>query len=228
MPNDHPAKAYILQRQIPANFHKLLRWTEDFGTLARKFRPDGSYSKLVAEPRIVIPFLDENRHILALQGRSINPQAEVRYITLKVHENAPKIFGLDRHQKHERTYVTEGPFDSIFLPNALAVAGSDLACPQIPKDAVLIFDNEPRKPQTIQKMLKAAEDGFAVCIWPEGLHEKDINDMILAGRSPEHVQQIIDNHTFTGRTAIRNINFWRRVEVKPATYNNTTRYYKCQ
>jgi hypothetical protein len=214
LPDNHPAKVYIMNRKIPASFHKSLYWAEDFAALAQKFRPDGTYNKLVSEPRIVIPSLDENGNILALQGRSINPECPVKYITAKTADAAPKLFGLHRHQKHERTYVTEGPFDAMFLPNALSIGGSDLACPQVPKDAVMVFDNEPRRPQTVMKMLKAAEDGFAVCVWPEYLQQKDINDMILNGRSPEHVKQLIDECTCQGRTAIRRINFWKRVNIQ--------------
>lgn len=56
LPEDHPAKAYILSRQIPMSFHHVLFWTDDFQALARKIRPDGHYDNLVRESRLVVPF----------------------------------------------------------------------------------------------------------------------------------------------------------------------------
>jgi hypothetical protein len=212
LPDQHPARAYILGRQIPASFHDVLFWTEDFAALAQKVRPDGRYDGLISEPRLVIPFLDENHQVMALQGRSLNPGAAVRYMTVKVHEDAPKIYGLHRRRDHSApTYLTEGPFDSMFLPNALAAGGADLTRSLLPDQTVIVFDNEPRKRQTVDKMLKAANDGFAVCVWPEYIEAKDINEMILQGRTQATIRQIIDESTFRGRTAIRRINDWKRV-----------------
>jgi hypothetical protein len=99
----------------------------------------------------------------------------------------------------------------MFLPNGLAAGGADLTRSLLPDHTVIVYDNEPRKRQTVDKMLRAAHDGFAVCVWPDSMEEKDINEMILQGRTQPTIRQFIDESTFRGRTAIRKINEWKRV-----------------
>ena len=47
----------------------------------------------------------------------------------------------------KRVYVTEGPFDSMFVFNSVAMAGSDANVPF--DNAVMIYDNEPRSKEII-------------------------------------------------------------------------------
>jgi hypothetical protein len=212
LPEEHPAKAYIVNRQIPKHFHRVLFWTADFSALARRIRPDGHYDNLVRESRLVIPFLDENYQLAALQGRSLDLDAEIRYMTIKVHDDAPKIYGLHRQLDHSApVYLVEGPFDSMFLPNCLAIGGSDIPASLTRDAAVVIYDNEPRTKQTIEKMLRAVENGFRICVWPDHIFEKDINEMVLGGRTQSTIMKLIDESNYTGRTAIRKINDWKRI-----------------
>lgn len=212
LPNGHPAKAYVLSRQIPPAFHDVLFWTEDFSKLAQSIRSDGRYDNLCRESRLIIPFFDESYQFVALQGRSLDTSAAVRYITIKVHDDAPKVYGF--HRGLDRTlavYVTEGPFDSMFLPNCLSIGGSDVPSALSLENTVLVYDNEPRKQQTVDKMVKAVENGLRVCVWPEHITEKDINEIVLGGRDPSLIKDLIDECTYKGRTAIRRINEWKRV-----------------
>ena len=61
-------------------------------------------------------------------------------------------------------YVTEGPIDSLFLPNSIAVAGSDFK--KIPEDikdnAILVYDNEPRNTEIVKKIEQVIDLGI-VC-----------------------------------------------------------------
>ena len=56
---------------------------------------------------------------------------------------------------------------------------------------VVVYDNEPRNSETVRKIGKAIDKGFKVCIWPQDLEHKDINDMIKAGLTPDQVEAMI-------------------------------------
>ena len=49
-----------------------------------------------------------------------------RYITVMLDESKTKLYGMDRANEQETVYITEGPFDSHFLTNAIAMCGSDV------------------------------------------------------------------------------------------------------
>jgi hypothetical protein len=212
--SDHPASIYIKNRLIPEAFWKQLFWTDDFAALVDKVSPDHQF-KLVKEGRIVIPFLDRDYRLLAIQGRSLDPNAAVRYITIKAYQDAPRIYGMHRlGNAWKRIYVVEGPFDSMFLPNCLAMAGSDIPR-SLPIDKVLIaYDNEPTKEDTRHKLLKAIEKGYRVCIWPDTIQEKDINEMVLAGYIPDKIRKIIDKNSYTGTEAKIKLQMWHNAVGK--------------
>jgi hypothetical protein len=55
---------------------------------------------------------------------------------------------------------------------------------------------------------KNIDQGYKVVIWPQTLQEKDINDMVLAGKN---VTRIIKENTFSGLTAKAKFYSWKRV-----------------
>ena len=205
---DHPARIYIESRRIPKKFMHDLFWTDDFPALVNKVDPTNEFH-LKKEGRIIIPFFDRNRNVMAMQGRSLDPDSEIRYITIKAFEDAPRIFGLDRLAKtFRRIYVVEGPFDSLFLPNCIAMAGSDIPA-EFPTDkTIIVYDNEPRKPDTVEKIRKAIERNYTVCIWPDTIKEKDINQMIQAGYTETGIREIIDTNSYSGLTALSKLQHW--------------------
>jgi hypothetical protein len=76
----------------------------------------------------------------------------------------------------------------------------------------MIFDNEPRNEHIVNRMISAVDKNFNVCIWPESVREgKDINDLIISGKSAGQVQTLIYNNTHSGLTALQNINNWKRI-----------------
>jgi hypothetical protein len=203
----HPARSYLESRQIPQKYYDELYWTDDFPALVQKIDP--TKTDLKKEGRIVIPFFDRDHNLLAIQGRSLDPEALVRYITIKAHENAPRIYGLNRLSKsYKRIYVVEGPFDSLFLPNCIAMAGSDIPAEYPPEKTLIIYDNEPRKPETVEKIRKAIDRNYRVCIWPDNLHYKDINLMIMNGYKESMIQQIVDSNSYTGLEARLKLQHW--------------------
>ena len=217
---DHPARAYLEWRKLPADALKELYWTDDFPSVVDKFIPDHQFA-LMKEGRIIIPFFDNKHQLIAFQGRSqpkydkaldkwIDAPGTVRYITIKENEEASRIFGLHKISliSQERIYCVEGPFDSLFLKNCVAMAGSDIPV-GLPRDrTAVVYDNEPRKEQTVKKIEGAIKMGYTVCIWPENIKEKDINNMVLAGYKPEKVRELIDMSLYSGERAKLELQHW--------------------
>lgn len=216
LPDGHYAKDYVLNRKIPAAHHGSLYYAEDFKKFVEvdmKIEKEGLKEN---DPRLVIPFYDENKNLVAFQGRALG-ESKLRYITVKMQDDNIKLFGLDRidlGDEETKVYVTEGPIDSLFLENAVATADATLtkAANYIDKSKiVLIYDNEPRNKDICRHMEKAIEEHYLIVIWPEMIEEKDINDMILSGFSPDEIQDIISKNTFQNlRAKIEFIN-WKKV-----------------
>lgn len=211
---DHPVKQWVDGRLIPTSSHYKLFYSKKFASWVNSIIPDKFKAEVENEPRLVIPFLDENKKLFGFQGRSFKKNG-LRYITIMLDESKPKIFGMDTVDRTKDIYLVEGPIDSLFIPNAIASAGSDLISQllltDLPKDSmVVIYDNEPRNKEIVKKVEKTIEAGYRVCIWPRSIEHKDINDMVLAGYTPEQVKEIIDECTYSGPTAKLHFALWRR------------------
>ncbi len=157
LPDDHLAKKYISARQIPVHTWSDLRFVPDFKVLVDKLEPENEYALPSGDQRIVIPFYDRQKKLIALQGRSLG-QKGIRYITIKIDKDAPKIYGLDKIDDTKPIYVTEGPFDAMFLDNSLATAGAALTSSYFESfdDVVFIYDNEKRNPSIVKAMTNIA------------------------------------------------------------------------
>lgn len=210
-----PVRQYVLSRKIPEKFHSDLYASPKFKQFTNKQLP-GKFDKkslFYDEQRLLIPFFDVNRNVIAFAGRSLAKDAYLRYINIVLDEAKPKIYGLDRWGQNKRTYVLEGPIDSLFLNNAISSAGGNLISVLRSYDRdqfVICFDNEPMSPSTKHKMKNAIDAGFQVCIWPRSIEEKDINKMILSGLTSEKIENIINENTFKGLTALAALASWSK------------------
>ena len=158
-------------------------------------------------PRIIIP-LYYQKNLVGVQGRSLDSNS-VKYITTIFYDDAPKIYGLDSIRRGAPVFITEGPFDSTFLLNSIALCGADgdvrkwgVSTP------VWVYDNEPRSKEITERISSAITRGDSVVIWPTGIEEKDINDMILAGHD---VQSIVESNTYSGLEANLQFTTWKRI-----------------
>ena len=161
------------------------------------------------EPRLIIPFLKEDGTLFGYQGRSFDPNTNLRYITIML-EDLPKIFGLDTINKNARSYVFEGPLDSLFIPNSIAMAGADVVLDKSFSDVVYILDNEPRNKEIVKRLDSFINKGYNVVIWDNSFKGKDINEMILNGADAEHIKIIIDKRTYKGLEATVELMNWKK------------------
>jgi hypothetical protein len=211
---DHPVKKYIDSRQIPSNLHYKLFYAPKFGAWVNSMIPNKIKIGEKDEPRLIIPFLDQEKNLFGFQGRSFRKDG-VRYITIMLDETKPKVFGLDTIDDSKDIYLLEGPIDSMFLPNAMAAAGGDLSAQieqtgLLKEKIVVVFDNEPRHSDTIKRMQKAIDAGYRVVIWPSDIQYKDVNDMILSGMKSEYIKDVLDECNYSGPTAKLHFALWRK------------------
>ena len=207
---DHPALNFIKQRRLD-QFLDRIYFCPKFYAWVNTLIPNKFQSSLVNSmdhPRVVLPFFDVNMKMFAFQGRAFGKE-EPRYITIKLQENKRRIFGLEKLDISNKVYVVEGPIDSLFLPNCIAVAGADMKLEL--KNAVYIFDNEPRNEEIIKKMEKLIDNNYQVFIWPKNIKDKDINDIIISGKSPVEIEDIISSNTFSKLSAKQKLNNWKEV-----------------
>lgn len=204
---NHPVKKYIQDRQIPNPYHAKLFYCPKFYQWTNTMVP-GKFEKVTKdERRLIIPFVDKQGKFFGYQGRALSASS-LRYVTIMLDETRPKLFGLDEIDSSKRVHVVEGPFDSMFVDNCIAMAGSDAHVPF--DDVVYIYDNEPRNKAIVDKMEKMINSGHKIVVWPT-LGEKDINDMIVGGMSKAQLHLIIDRNTVSGLEAKMRLSVWKRV-----------------
>lgn len=207
------SRDYLLDRKIPEDKIKSLWYVDNAQTLSLL---DDKYRDRVLgnDPRIILPFVNEKGELVGISGRAIN-DSPLRYLTMRFQDDVPLIFNLNNVDKSKTIYVTEGPIDSLFLPNSIAVGGSDFKKidSTIKENSVIIYDNEPRNTEILKKLEEVIELGYTVCIWNDkrvkGL--KDINDMIQSGLTPEDVVDIIDSNSFNGLSAKLKLKEYKKV-----------------
>jgi transcription elongation factor Elf1 len=208
--DEHFAKQYVVGRKIPQEHHSNLYYAEDFKVFVESFglekdlKPD--------DKRLIIPFHDKEGNLTGFQGRALG-ESKIRYITIKLLEDVPRMYGYNKVNPEEKILVVEGPIDSMFLKNAVAVASSSLesASEFLDKsNIVLLFDNEPRNKEIVKLMEHAIDNHFQIVIWPEFIQEKDINEMFLGGLDKEELHDIIEKFTFVNLRAKMEFINWKK------------------
>ena len=197
------AKLYLEKRGLdPTKFYYTNKFKAWVNTLVEKF-DNIEYD----EPRIIIPIIYENQ-LIGFQGRALGPNS-VKYITIMLEDNAPKVYGIDKINEKKPIYIVEGPFDSHFLENSVAMVGADLDIrPFGWSNHIWVFDNEPRNREIVNRISKTIDRGEKVVIWPNHILEKDLNDMVLSGHD---VQSMVESNTYEGLEAKLKFNTWKRI-----------------
>jgi len=202
--SEHPRSAgYLTARHLdPENFY----YAEHFKKFVNSIKPTFDSEKY-DEERIVIPLYYE-KNLIGLQGRAIDPNP-VKYLTVMFDDDAPKIYGLDNVRRDAPVFVTEGPFDSTFIRNAIAMCGADADVDRWGiSDPVWIYDNEPRNREILSRIERTINSGAKVVIWPDNVDDKDINDMVMSGLN---VQSVIESNIYSGLEAKLKFTTWKKV-----------------
>jgi transcription elongation factor Elf1 len=212
---DNEARIFIEKRKIPEDYLDTLYYCPNFMSFTNKFIPSKfkENALLYDEARILIPFINEEKKLHGYNGRSFKANTDKRYISIRLDNSIPFLYGLSRINPSKTVYVLEGPFDSMFIDNSLATGGGNLITDFKTADKdkiVIVYDNEKRNKDTIHKIEKAILNDYKVVIWPSEIEEKDINDMVLAGYSIDHIMSIIETSTYSGLMAKIKLSEWKK------------------
>lgn len=210
LPRDHEAVEYALGRGLPKESLDRLYYVDNVQNIAglnEKYKE----SIKTDEPRLAIPFIDAMGRLTAVSLRGMRGEA-LRYILVKVNEDAPTVYGMDTVDKNKPVIVVEAPLDSLFIPNSIACAGTsfnkidELGLNK--EQTTIVFDNQPRNKEVCKLLDKYIELGYNVVIWPSNVSGKDINEMENEGIDS---YKLITDNTFCGLAAKAKYSLWRKI-----------------
>ena len=206
--NSHLALAYVMGRGLPLDKLDELYYCPNFKEWTNTHKQTFKSTKH-DEERIIIPLNDKDGNLMGFQGRAFHHPTQMRYITVMLEKDAPKVYGLDKINESKPIFIVEGPFDSLFLDNSVAMAGSDLDPRTFGwSDYIWVYDNEPRNREIVNRIESTIDRGDKVVIWPSTIDEKDINDMFNSGIDP---QSVIESNIYQGLQAKLKLNNWKKI-----------------
>ena len=204
----HRAKKYLINRGIKEDILSKLYYCPNFKEWTNRHKKTFDDTKH-DDQRIIIPLRYPDGQLFGYQGRSLDPTSKMRYITVMLDEDAPKLYGLEKINTKKPIYILEGPFDSLFVENSVAMCGSDVDIRTFGwSDYIWVFDNEPRNREIVSRIERCINRGDKVIIWPSNIQEKDVNEMILA---KHNICTILESSTYSELTAKLKLNLWKKV-----------------
>lgn len=212
---NHICKQYILDRKIPKKYWNDIYYAESFLEFSRVIVPDFDFEnkKLPTDKRVVFMMRDENSNILGFQGRTLENHP-VKYISVKTHDKAPKVFGLDKVDLSSTVYVLEGIIDSTYVSNSVALLDATLYRVRDilgEHDYVLIPDRDVRNTDVLKLINRMISKDYKVCLLPDDFPGKDLNEAIVSGMTSEELNRIIQDNIYQGLEARMRFVTWRKV-----------------
>jgi len=208
--DDNDVKRYAIDRKIPRELFSKLYYISDVQQLEKI--SDKYKDRVIGnESRLGIPFYDSSQNVIGVSCRSVDNN-RLRYLTIKLNESFPLIYNLPNINQSEEIFVTEGPIDSMFLPNAVAAGSTDFSKIEtlFPIEKLTyVFDNQPRNLQLV-KIIESVNPKAKVVVWPEQIEEKDINEMILNGYTNTQILSMIRANTHSGLSLKLALASWRK------------------
>lgn len=211
LPSNHKAVVWFNKRKIPSKFLSEFYFVERFeeAKCLNEIMAKKAHGK---EPRIIIPFWNRENKLIGVACREIENHTAKKYINVKFGDE-DMIYGLDRMDVSKPIYVTEGPIDSLFLDNCIAVGNTALmkvVTLGIPASQfILVYDDQPKHHEVVHFVGRAIEAGFSVVIWDSGSSKKlDINELVIAGKNPV---EIVKRRTFSGLLAKLEYCKWKKI-----------------
>jgi hypothetical protein len=215
LPSGHFCLEYLQKRKIPEQWYSKLLFTQHYKRFCDTLIPNHG-KQLTDDARLIIPFYDVYNNLIAVSGRALETSDyKLRYVTLRTEDSNEKlVFGMDRVNLYEPVKIVEGPIDSLFLSNCIASGDANLSLTAkniSSSKKILIFDNEPRNKEIVKMIDVAIKSDNFIVIWPDTIEQKDINEMVMFGMSPDEIERIISSNTFTGLRAQMKFISWKKV-----------------
>jgi hypothetical protein len=213
----HYARLYINGRKLPKERVAELLYCDKFQTFTNEILP-GKFEKVTHDDaRIIIPFRDMQGKLFGYQGRSLDHNSYVKYISIVADEGRTATYGLDRLDPNKEFFAFEGPFNSMFIDNSMAACGSSIVPSMLRlgfnrDHSILVFDNSKRTREVVSKIEEAIDVGFRVVIWPDYIEGEDVNDMVKDyGMTASEVSDIMHKNVFQGLRAKNRFAKWKRI-----------------
>jgi hypothetical protein len=215
LPSGHFCLTYVQKRKIPEKFYDNFYFTTNYEKFIQTLIPDCD-KELTKDARLIIPFYDEYNELIAVTGRALESgNKTLRYVTVRTNDSTNKLlYGMDTVDLNQPVKIVEGQIDSLFLNNCvasgdgnLAIAAKNISC----DSKILIYYNEKRNSEILKMMQDAIKLGHDIVIWPDSIEPKDINEMVMSGISPDEIEEIISNNTFSGLEAQTRFTFWKKI-----------------
>jgi hypothetical protein len=158
--------------------------------------------------RLVVPFYDEQNDVVCYQTRSLTQNQFPKYLT-KFGEK--ELFGKNNLvEEIPYVFVFEGPIDSMFVKNGVALASLSPTGKQLQDlknligyEQIFVFDNDKNNKQTQKKIEKFIKEGKTVFIWPaEFVKFKDFNEICCSLELDEIPWKFVVKHSTKGPEAL--------------------------
>lgn len=217
--DDHPAIKYVRDvRRIPKVRWNQIYWTEQFQELINEHFGDKYKNSNLPSTGIVFvvrAFASkvsrlEDIPIIGYQLRSIDPDCPKakRFVTC-IEPQKTGVYGIENIDWNKQIFVTEGPIDSLFIPNCIAVMTSALYRVKI-DNAIYVNDCEPRNKEIVKQIERSINQGCRVVLLPERYFSLDINDIVCKYNLSENdLVLLLKSNAYQGIGAKIHFSNWR-------------------
>lgn len=171
----------------------------------------------VHKNRLILPFYDSNGDIIFYQTRTLlekDSYEKPKYLSkVGAEKSLYGVHNLDLF--HDNVYIFEGPIDSFFIKNGLAVCGiqeetnrtfNELQSKQITQlttfKKIWCLDNQWNDNASLKKSSILVDSGEHVFIWPEAFKNyKDLNELCIKFNRDSINPELIIKNTYSGLKA---------------------------
>jgi hypothetical protein len=163
--------------------------------------------------RLIIPFYDLDGKIVYYQSRKLPSDESELPNYLSKSGGDRSLFNADKITDYPYIFIFEGPIDSCFCRNGVAVSGinksrSSLTDKQESQlnnfplhTKIWVLDNQNKDETARKKMKQLIEINQKVFVWPKDLDYKDLNEMCLDKKINGIETDFILKNTFNGPKA---------------------------
>lgn len=169
-----------------------------------------SLTDRVHKNRLVIPFVNNNQ-VVCYQTRALTPNQTPKYLT-KFGEK--ELFGLSNIDSSiPYVFVFEGPIDSMFVKNGVALASLSPTEKQLQQltnligyELIYVLDNDKNNKQTARKLDKFIKEGKRIFTWPKQVQKfKDFNEICTTLNINEISWKFVVDNSAKGNEAVLKI-----------------------